>query len=73
MLTIWDGWVTRGNLIWFLVIPGLAMASEVLQYFGWIQGTFDWVDLLCYLVGFLILVPAFRVWRSRWRAEAFAR
>lgn len=73
MLAIWEGRATRGSLIWFLVIPALAVASEVLQYFGWIQGRFDWVDLCFYSAGFLLPLVALRVWRSRWGAGSFAR
>lgn len=32
-------------------LPTIAIASELAQAFGWVRGTFDWVDLLCYVIG----------------------
>lgn len=31
-------------------LPAIAIASELAQAFGWVRGTFDWVDLLCYVI-----------------------
>lgn len=42
--------------IWmfFAMLP--AVGSEILQYLGMISGTFDMLDLLAYLTGYLIIV-----------------
>ena len=32
------------------IVPIITISSELLQYFGIVRGTFDVVDLLCYLI-----------------------
>lgn len=34
-------------------LPAIAIGSELAQAFGWINGTFDWIDLVCYVFGLL--------------------
>jgi hypothetical protein len=41
-------WLVR--LLTASIIPLTGAASEVLQALGALQGTFDWADLLCYLL-----------------------
>lgn len=50
MDAIWkneNGIVKR--IVLFLV-PLFAISSEIFQYFGWVRGTFDVLDLVCYSV-----------------------
>lgn len=34
-------------------LPAVAIGSELAQAFGWVRGTFDWVDMVCYVLGLL--------------------
>ena len=42
------------RLLWAAAIPTLGVASELMQGMGFLPGTFDWMDLLCYAVPFAI-------------------
>lgn len=42
------------RLRWASVIPVLGVVSELLQVVGVVPGTFDWADLLCYAVPYLV-------------------
>ena len=46
--------VTR--LRWAAVIPVLGIVSELLQLVGIVPGTFDWADLFCYGLPYLVYV-----------------
>ena len=39
------------------IIPLVGALSEVLQYWGILPGTFDSIDLLCYLLPLIIYIP----------------
>ncbi len=50
MDVIWNkenGW--KKHIAIFLV-PFITICSEVLQYFGFVKGTFDYCDLVCYAI-----------------------
>lgn len=51
ILFIWKNSVSLKNLFWILIIPILAIGSELGQFFGLITGTFDLTDLLLYIFG----------------------
>lgn len=51
MLFIWSNTVSFKNLFWILIIPLLAIGSEIGQGLGLIPGTFDLADLLLYIFG----------------------
>ena len=51
ILFIWKNSVSLRNIFWILIIPGLAISSELCQRFTFITGTFDWTDLLLYIFG----------------------
>ncbi len=51
MNKIWNNKITIHNLFWTLIIPAIAILSEFFQYFGLIKGTFDFLDLLFYIIG----------------------
>lgn len=44
------------RLRWTSVIPLVGIASELLQGMGFLSGTFDWADLLCYVIPYGIYV-----------------
>lgn len=60
MLYIWKNTITVQNLFWISIIPGIAIASEVAQCFGILQGTFDPMDLLLYILGFILPLLIFK-------------
>lgn len=43
-----------GRLLAISIVPALGVASEIMQAAGWLPGTFDWADLCCYLIPFVI-------------------
>ncbi len=51
MLYIWKNTINVQNLFWISIIPAIAIASEIAQCFGILQGTFDLMDLLMYIFG----------------------
>ncbi|WP_298302516.1 hypothetical protein [Hydrotalea sp.] len=53
-------YLSTAGIIFILVLPFL---TEILQYFGIIGGTFDWLDILTYLLiilAFLLFSPLFK-------------
>lgn len=51
MLFIWQNSVSIKNIFWILIIPTLAISSEIGQLLGFVSGTFDFADLLLYVLG----------------------
>ncbi len=51
----------RQRLCWTAVIPGIGIAAELLQEVGIVPGTFDWLDILCYAVPYLVYVGIIRL------------
>lgn len=51
ILFIWKNSVSFKNLFWILIIPILAISSELGQFLGLITRTFDLTDLLLYIFG----------------------
>lgn len=52
-------WQKESGLMKYAVIffiPLFTISSEIFQYFGWIKGTFDINDLLCYSIPPLIYI-----------------
>lgn len=54
MLWIWKGRVTLKNIFWIIIIPVVAVFSEVAQLFKILSGTFDLSDLFFYLFGIIL-------------------
>jgi hypothetical protein len=52
LLIIWQNKLNKHSVIFILCLPLLMISSEVAQYFNFIQGTFDFSDLLAYIFGF---------------------
>lgn len=60
MLYIWKNSITVQNLFWIGIIPAIAIASEVAQCLGILQGTFDPMDLLLYILGGVLPLLIFK-------------
>lgn len=63
MDSVWqDSW-TFLRLLLVLLIPAIAIAHEIMQYFMIVSGTFDPMDLLCYFIPpltYLIIMLLYR-------------
>ncbi|TGK11254.1 hypothetical protein EHO98_22225 [Leptospira stimsonii] len=44
--SIWHGTKSKWSYFYLWVIPSIALGSEFLQYFRWIPGTFDSLDVI---------------------------
>ncbi len=51
-----DALVERRRLLWALALPGIAIVFEILQIWGVIPGTFDYLDLLCLIIPTLFYI-----------------
>lgn len=51
----------RQRLCWAALIPAIGIAAELLQAVGIVPGTFDWLDILCYAVPYLVYVGIIRL------------
>ncbi len=60
LLYIWKNSVTIQNLLWISIVPVIAVGSEIAQYFGMLQGTFDSIDLLLYILGGILPLLIFK-------------
>ncbi len=60
MLFIWNRNITAQNILWFFLVPILAIGSEVFQYLKFLPGTFDPKDLLIYFLGTTLPFVTFR-------------
>ena len=54
MLIVWQGNVSRDNILYVTIPLILAIVSELGQFFGLIMGTFDVFDLLFYILAFIL-------------------
>lgn len=50
-LIIWKREITSINLIWILILPIIGISMEIFQFFGIINGTADFYDLIFYIIG----------------------
>ncbi|MCG2611803.1 hypothetical protein LZZ90_09835 [Flavobacterium sp. SM15] len=51
MLMIWKNIINKENAVWIFSMPIMAVLSEVGQFFKIFPGTFDWMDVVMYLLG----------------------
>lgn len=54
MLLIWNFNITKKNVFWIFGLPSIAILSEIAQYFNLLQGIFDYIDLLCYVMAIVL-------------------
>ena len=56
MDAIWHEDKSWLKYLFLAVVPVLTIDSEILQYFGYVRGTFDLLDLFCYLIPPLLYI-----------------
>lgn len=61
ILYIWNFNLNRKNIFWFVLLPIIALGSEIMQSFNIISGTFDYFDIVAYIVGFLVPFIIFNI------------
>ena len=54
VLVIWDGKITKNSLFWLISLPLISVFCEILQYYHYINGTFDMVDIILFIFGSLL-------------------
>ena len=54
LLAVWDNVISKHNIHWLLLVPMVAIFSEIGQLFEIVPGTFDILDLTFYLGGTLL-------------------
>ena len=54
VLVIWKREITKYSLLWWLSLPMIAVFCEVLQYYHYINGTFDIIDIIFFIFGSLL-------------------
>lgn len=60
ILGIWRGNISQSNIFWIILIPIVSISLEIAQYFGFIQGTFDIIDVFFYFIGSILPFLIFR-------------
>ena len=53
---IWNGSKSISSYIFIYSLPFFALLSEFLQYFGWVPGVFDWIDVVSYLFAIVLFM-----------------
>ena len=61
VLYIWKNKLKKENIFWVLIVPFISIFSELGQIFNIIPGTFDLIDLIFYLMGFLLPFFIYRI------------
>jgi hypothetical protein len=59
LLVVWDNAISKHNIHWLLLVPIVAIFSEIGQLFEIVPGTFDIFDLIFYLLGTVLPVLIF--------------
>ena len=56
MEALWHGrGVSLGfRMVWVSLVPVMGVVSELMQAYGMLPGVFDWMDLMCYVLPFLV-------------------
>lgn len=54
ILFLWNNQLKKENMFWIFSIPIIAIFSEILQASYLLQGTFDTMDILLYLLGSIL-------------------
>ncbi|SDI36015.1 hypothetical protein SAMN05421846_106256 [Chryseobacterium taeanense] len=54
IIYIWNFKIKLQSIFWISIIPFIAISSEIGQGVDFVQGTFDSLDLLFYVLGFII-------------------
>lgn len=54
ILWMWGNKINKQNIFWLLIMPLIAILSEIGQEFNYIQGVFDYIDILFYSLGLVL-------------------
>lgn len=54
VMAFWKNKIQINSLFWILFLPIWALAHEIGQFFHLVQGTFDFVDVVFYIVAILL-------------------
>ena len=55
-LIIWDNKISKHGFFWIIIVPTIAICSEIGQLFNIIPGTYDLVDIFIYVLFFILAV-----------------
>lgn len=62
MIYIWNFRIHLQSIFWISIAPFIAIISEIGQAVNLVKGTFDFLDLLFYILGFIIpLLLTFKI------------
>ena len=64
VLLIWKNKINNESAVWIFGMPMIAIMSEVGQFFKIIPGTFDWMDVIMYLLGTAFPLEIYRRTRT---------
>lgn len=53
ILITWKNEITSSNIFWLISLPLVALSSEIAQVCSILPGTFDYLDLTMYILGFI--------------------
>ncbi len=59
LLVVWDNVISKHNIHWLLLVPMIAIFSEIGQLFKIVPGTFDILDVIFYLGGTVLPILIF--------------
>jgi hypothetical protein len=59
LLAVWDNVISKHNIHWLLLVPMVAIFSEIGQLFEIVPGTFDIFYLIFYLLGTVLPILIF--------------
>lgn len=65
MFIIWEYKQSKYALFWYLSIIVLAFGSEILQKYQPSMGTFDWIDILTYVLAVIFCINNFNTFNSK--------
>ena len=54
VLVIWKRKITKHSLLWLVSLPVISIFCEILQYYHYINGTFDVIDIILFIFGALL-------------------
>ena len=59
LLLVWDNVISKHNIHWLLLVPAIALFSEIGQHFKIVPGTFDVMDLMFYILSVILPIIIF--------------
>ena len=59
VLLVWDNVISKHNIHWLLLVPTIALCSEIGQHLKIVPGTFDVMDLMFYISSIILSIIIF--------------